>query len=279
MKERTVCKIIAVLLLSLFVFSGSGPRGAASAAQPGGEGSLEYYLAKVKPLDKTVKLRVGIGAGILHDFPAYAAFKMGGLENAGVDVEHVYFANGPLMVEAFGSNAIDVAGYGVGGVLAGSVKGVHQIIQTRMNEAVVQKYFAKNSSDIVKDGINPDTGFYGKPETWKGKSIYVPPGTTLQYLLGVAVTKLGMTMDDVNPVFMDAPNVNTALYADKGEVWGLWNLFGYAKDIQDDYVELFSGKSLGITFMAASVARKSALDDPDLKAAIGKWIECQFAVI
>jgi ABC-type nitrate/sulfonate/bicarbonate transport system substrate-binding protein len=275
MKRSTVCKIIAVVLLSLFVFSGSALERTASA----GEGGLESYLARVKPLEKTVKLRVGIGAGILHDFPAYAAFKMGGLKNAGVDIEHVYFANGPLMVEAFGSNAIDVAGYGVGGVLAGSVKGVHQIIQTRMNEAVVQKYFAKKTSDIVKDGINPGTGFYGKPDTWKGKAIYVPPGTTLQYLLGVAVTKMGMTMDDVNPVFMDAPNVNTALYAGKGEVWGLWNLFGYAKDIQDDYVELFSGKSLGITFMAASVARKTALDDPDLKAAIGKWIECQFAVI
>jgi len=259
---------------------GSAP--AASAAGDGlssAENSLEEIMQSIEPLENPVKLRIGIGAGILHDFPAYLAEKLGLLEHAGIDANMLYFGNGPLMVEALTAGELDVAGYGIGGILGGSVTDVAKIVHIRMEEAVVQKYFVKADSAIAQFGLNPETGMYGNKETWAGKEVYVPPGTTLQYLLGAALEKMDMTMADIKPVFMDAKNVNTALYANQGDAWALWNMFGYAGELQDDYVEAFNGTTAGISLSAASVVRTEALNNPDLAAAAKKWLECQLAVI
>ena len=281
MKRRVAVLIVISMLAMLFagceVKPKESPKDAESTGGP--EKSLQERFDAIEPLDEEVALNIGIGAGILHDFPAYLAWKAGGLEKANVKGELKYFANGPLMVEAITAKSLDVGGYGIGGILAGSVLKEADIIQLRMEEAIVQKYFVKADSDIAKAGIDEKTGFYGTKEQWKGKQVYLPQGTTLQYLLGEALAKMDMTFDDIEPVYMDAKNVNTAIYADQGDAWALWNMYGYSAGLEDDYVEAFNGVTAGISLLAASVARKDALDDPQLKAAIGKWVECQYAVI
>lgn len=281
MKKRVAVLVVISMLVMLFTGCEVKPKESSKEAENTGgpEKSLQERFDAIEPLDEEVTLNIGIGAGILHDFPAYLAWKAGGLEKANVKGELKYFANGPLMVEAITAKSLDVGGYGIGGILAGSVLKEADIIQLRMEEAIVQKYFVKEDSDIAKAGIDEKTGFYGTKEQWKGKQVYLPQGTTLQYLLGEALAKMDMTFDDIEPVYMDAKNVNTAIYAGQGDAWALWNMYGYSAGLNDEYVEAFNGVTAGISLLAASVARKDALSDPQLKAAIGKWVECQYAVI
>lgn len=236
------------------------------------------YFDDIEPLAEATTLNVGIGAGILHDFPAYLAWKVGAYDKLNLKSELQYFPNGPLMIEAMKAGALDVAGSGVGGLLAGTVQGVIDILQIRVDEAVVQKYLVRKDSAIANDGIN-DAGFLGSAESWSQAQMYLPAGTTLQYLGGVAMGSLGLSLDSLNTVFMDANNVNTAIYAGQGDAWALWNLYGYAGALSEDYVEAFSGKTLGINFASASFASKAAMADPALADAVRVWVEGQFAVI
>lgn len=283
MKKRVA--VLVVISMLAMMFAGCGAKSSESKSKTdsqdagSAEKSLQERFDAIEPLDEEVSLNIGIGAGILHDFPAYLAWKAGGLEKANVKGELKYFANGPLMVEAITAKSLDVAGYGIGGIIAGSVLGEADIVQLRMEEAVVQKYFVKADSDIAKAGVDKETGFYGTKDEWKDKQVYLPQGTTLQYLLGAALGKMDMTFDDIEPVYMDAKNVNTAIYAGQGDAWALWNMYGYSANLEDEYVEAFNGVTAGISLLAASVARQGALKDPQLKAAVGKWVECQYAVI
>ena len=281
MKKRVRVLAVVIVLAMLFAGCEVKPKEASGGDSDasGPEKSLQEHFDEIEPLDEEVALNIGIGAGILHDFPAYLAWKAGGLEKANVKGELMYFANGPLMVEALTAKSLDVGGYGIGGILAGTVLGEADIIQIRMDEAIVQKYFVRADSDIGEAGLDDETGLYGTKEQWQGKQIYLPQGTTLQYLLGEALAKMDMTFEDIEPVYMDAKNVNTAIYAGQGDAWALWNMYGYSAGLESEFVEAFNGVTADISLLAASVARKDALDDPELTAAIGKWVECQYAVI
>ena len=284
MKKITSVLLVVAMVIMLTAGCGdaSSDNGSDSTQSSSGSTavqSLQERFDEIEPLDKEVTLNIGIGAGILHDFPAYLAWKAGGLEKANVKGDLKYFANGPLMVEAITAKSLDVAGYGIGGILAGNVLDETDVVMLRMDECIVQKYFVKADSDIAKAGKDEKTGFYGTKDNWKGKQIYLPQGTTLQYLLGEALAQMDMTFDDIKPVYMDAKNVNTAIYAGQGDAWALWNMYGYSANLEGEFVEAFNGVDAGISLLAASVARKGAMDDPDLKAAIGKWVECQYAVI
>lgn len=262
--------LFSLLLVTTLLFSTSLALAEATPIEP--------YFEGITPLNEATTLNVGIGASILHDFPAYLAWKIGAYEKLGLKSELQYFANGPLMIEAMKAGALDVAGSGVGGLLAGTVQGIIDILQIRVDEAVVQKYFVRRDSAMAKDGMN-EAGFLGTADSWSKAQIYLPPGTTLQYLCGVAMGKIGLSLDNLKTVYMDAKNVNTAIYSGQGDAWALWNLFGYAGALQQDYVEAFSGKTLGISFASASFASKSAMADPKLSEAVRVWIEGQFAVI
>jgi hypothetical protein len=127
-------------------------------------------------------------------------------------------------------------------------------------------------------GVN-EAGFLGSADSWSKAQIYLPAGTTLQYLGGVAMGKIGLSLDNLNTVYMDANNVNTAIYAGQGDAWALWNLYGYAGALKQDYVVAFSGKTLGVNFASASFASKAVMADPKLADAARVWVEGQFAVI
>ena len=100
----------------------------------------------------------------------------------GIDATLIPTSSGPLQVEAMASGAIDCGGYGIGGILMGSVNQTTQVLAMRMDEAVVQKYFVKGDSPIAEAGVN-EYGFYGDYDSWKEAEVYLPSGTTLQLSL------------------------------------------------------------------------------------------------
>lgn len=278
-KSVSVLLVMAMVVALLAGCGGTKTPGDNDAESSPAEESLQEKFDAIEPLEEEVDLNIGIGAGILHDFPAYLAWKAGGLKKANVNGELNYFANGPLMVEAITAGSLDVGGYGIGGILSGAVVGESKVVQLRMQEAVVQKCFVRSDSKMAEAGLDEETGIYGSKEDWEGAQIYLPKGTTLQYAIGEALAKMGMSFEDVEPVYMDANNVNTAIYAGQGDAWALWNMYGYSSRLKDDYVEAFNGETVGINLLAASVASNNALSDSDKKAAVGKWVECQNAVI
>ena len=240
---------------------------------------LMTYFAQIEPLEETVHLNIGTDPGIYHNFYTYLAYKMGGLEMVGIDATLIPTSSGPIQVEAMASGDIDCGGYGIGGILMGSVRESTELLAIRMNEAIVQKYFVKEDSPVAQAGIN-EFGFYGDADSWKDVEVYLPSGTTLQYLLGTAMGKLGMSLDDMNTVFTEAPNIFTVMASGQGSAWGLWNMTAYDPFMPENgYVEAINGVTAGIYLPAATTVSRAALEDPVKKEAMMKWFACEQAVI
>lgn len=236
------------------------------------------YTKKITPLETPVDLNVAIGICILHDLPAYLAYKTGLLEAYGINANLVTFSNGPLMVEAMSAGSIDCGGYGLGGILSGTVQGITDVLWIRTDEGAMQQYYAPNDSQIVASGVNPETGFYGTAEDWKSMNVFVAPGTAQEYVFGVAMDELGLTADQMDITYMDNANCLTALYAGRGDAWSITNTYGYTAYIMDGYTKILDGTNVGAEVYAASVASKKALQDETKKEAIYTWLECTMAV-
>lgn len=236
------------------------------------------FTEEITPLEEPVDLNVCIGICILHDLPSYLAYKTGLLEQYGINANMVTFANGPLMVEAMSAGSIDCGGYGLGGILSGVVQGITDVLWVRTDEGAMQQYYAPNDSEIVAAGVNPDTGFYGTAEDWEKLNVFVAPGTAQEYVFGVAMDELGLSIEDLDITYMDNANCLTALYAGQGDAWSITNTYGYTAYIMDGYTKILDGTNVGAEVYAASVASKAALQDETKKEAIYTWLECTMAV-
>ncbi|MDO4547009.1 MAG: hypothetical protein Q4D04_02825 [Clostridia bacterium] len=236
------------------------------------------YFSKIEPLENRVSLNIGTDPGIYHNFYTYLAYKLGGLDMVGIDATLIPTSSGPLMVEAMTSGAIDCGGYGIGGILLGSVQNSTVLLAMRMNEAIVQKYYVKADSAIAQAGVN-EFGFYGDKASWETAQVYLPAGTTLQYLLGTAMGKLDLTLDQMNTVYTEAPNIFTILASEQGDAWGLWNMTAYDSFMHDGYVEAINGVTGGIYLPAATTVSRAALENPEKVEAIKRWFACEQAVI
>ncbi len=272
MTKLSALILTLVLLLAL-------PLGVLAEAKPAIDPSdLMTYFAQIEPLTERVSLNIGSDPGIYHNFYTYLAYKMGGLEMVGIDATLCNFPSGPLQVEAIASGQVDCGGYGIGGILKGSVQGVTQLVNIRMNEAITQKYFVKEDSAIAKSGVN-EFGFYGTKEDWAGAQVYLPSGTTLQYLLGTAMANFDLTLADMDTVFTEATNIYTVLLSGQGDAWALWNMTSYDSRLKEGYLEALNGINGGIFLPAASVVSRSSVADPEKAEAIQKWFACEQAVI
>lgn len=268
-------KILTVLLAMALLLMGMGSAFATEIDPT----DIMTYFAQIEPLEETVHLNIGTDPGIYHNFYTYLAYKLGGLEMVGIDATLIPTSSGPLQVEAMASGAIDCGGYGIGGILMGSVNQTTQVLAMRMDEAVVQKYFVKGDSPIAEAGVN-EYGFYGDYDSWKEAEVYLPSGTTLQYLLGTAMGKLGLTLEEMNTVYTEAPNIFTVMASGQGSAWGLWNMTAYDAYMQENgYVEALNGINGGISLPAATTASRVALEDPVKYEAIKRWFACEQAVI
>lgn len=292
MKKNERKKVLAsalALLLCLALLAGcagtpetspsnSGEPEASASTMEGIPESMKPFIEDLEPLETPVTLNTGSGTGVVHDFPQYLAEKVGLYDSVGIDLNISYYSSGPLVVEAMAAKSLDVAGTGIGGLIAGGVQDVFKITGIRADESVAQQFIVKTDSQIYKDGIN-EFGFYGTKESWQNAEIYVGPATNLQYALGQAMEKFGLKLDDLNIVYSDVSNCNTALYADKGDCWGLWNTYAYDSRLSDGYAVALSAADVGVSLPAGNYVRNDLLENPDYEQALQLWSDCQFAMV
>lgn len=298
MKRKIAACLSAILLVCSAAGCGSGGGQAgtltddqpeASGVEAGEDGTvisddrlsglMEAYQ-DIEPLEEAVTIRYLGTIGLQLSAPLWVAHASGALEEAGVTIDFTPASTGPLSIEALTAGETDLVGTGIGGIAVGTIQGVARVLCYINNEAAGQKFFVKPDSDLAQAEFNEETGFYGNAEDWKGKEVYMPSGTTLQYLMGVSMKKLDLTLQDVTPVYMDANNVNTAMYAKKGEVWGIWNYLCYAAALKEEgFVPVIEGDKVGIHLVTAFMTNENVWADPKKRAGIEKILEYHFATL
>ncbi len=240
---------------------------------------LKESLSGIEALKEKTAIRYGDSVGYQLSVPIYLAYKSGILADLGVELEWIPVANGPLRVEALAAGEIDLFGTGIGGIAVGCAQGSAIMLSYINDDSVVQKFYVAGDDALAAAAEN-DAGFIGTAEDWKGREVYMQAGSTLQYLLGHSLGNIGLTLQDVECVYMDAPNVNAAMYAGKGETWGVWNFQCYDADLEaQGFAPVIQGYDAGIRLATAYGTSEEVWADAVKKAAIEKILEVHYAIV
>lgn len=243
------------------------------------DNGLTQLYNSIKPLDTKITLKYAGGVGNQLVMPLYIAWKSGGLEKAGITLDFYPTPTGPLSVEALTAGEVDFAGSGIGGIAVGCATGNARMLCWLSDDSVAQKFYVEKDHELASKKVNPDTGFRGTAEDWKGREVYMPSGSTLQFVMSEGLKKIGLTLQDITPVYMNAENINTALYAKKGEVWGLWNFLCYSSKLKSNYEVVMDGHSIGVNLVTAFFTNDKAWENPEKRAALEKMLEIHFATL
>lgn len=295
MKKKS---ILSIFLATAMLLGGCGSGNTSSSEGDSGSGdskegtstvseedleevweSVKPYYDNIEPLDEDVTVRYGDGVGYQLSVPIYVAWKSGALEELGVNLEWYPSASGPLRVEAIQADEIDLFGSGFAGIAIGCAQGSVKMLNYINDDSVVQKFYVKGDDPLASAEKN-DAGFIGTADDWKGREIYMQSGSTLQYLMGYSLEKIGLSIQDVTPVYMDQPNVSAAMFAGKGETWGVWNFQCYDATLDEEgYVPVVEGYDVGINLVTGYGTSEKAWSDEKTKAGIEKILEAHYATL
>lgn len=269
--KKGLSLVLALIMVCAMVFSAS-----AEATDP--QASLMEVYDGIAPLEQSTTLRYAGGVGNQLVIPMYIAWKLGAFDKAGITLDYHVSQTGPLSVEALAAGEVDFAGSGIGGIAIGAATGKAKMLCYNSDDAAVQMFFVKKDHPLASAALDPATGVRGTAEDWKNVEVYMPAGTTLQFLMGKAMEKLGLSLSDLKVVNMEAFNCMTALLAGTGDVCGIWNFNCYSSKLAD-YVPIMTGTEVGINLVTAYFTNDAAWNDPVKRAAIEKALELHFATL
>jgi len=267
-------KLISMLLiiavtLSLFTACGGASKDSGSAEVAESESTETAETAEPAEAERLSVTVAGLSGG-MQTFPVYIALQNGWFDEENVDVEIIYFENGPVQMEALASGSWDVACTGIGGVLTGAIGYDAVVIGSPHSDDGTQTIFVRQDSDIVTAGQGNNTlnaEIYGDAASWKDKKVLCSAGTVLQYLLIKTLGGFGLTLDDVEFMAMDTPTTNSAFLQGEGDVAVLTGVPSFAED-KKDFVKVSSGPMANTGLICNVMATQEAMADKhdDVKA-------------
>lgn len=292
MKKRKILASLLALALIFGMFCGckSNDAPASGETDDGQQTASNDELATIydtvktayegiEPLEEEVTIRYGDGVGYQLSVPIYIAWQSGALKEAGVNLEWYPSSTGPLRIEAIAADEIDMFGTGIGGIAIGCAQGTAKMLTYINDDSVVQKFYVAKDDPLGQAEYN-DAGFKGTADDWRGREVYMQSGSTLQYLMGHALNNIGLSLQDITPVYMEAANVNAAMFAGKGETWGVWNFQCYDADLAEQgFVPVIEGYDAGIRLVTAYGTSEKAWSDPAIRSGIEKILELHYATL
>lgn len=205
------------------------------------------------------KEAVEIKVGYIADYNGAALMAVADHEGywakAGLKPKYLPFTNGPLAIQALGTNNVDVAYIGSGALwLPASGKAEIWSVNSISNADRI----------IAQPGISSLADL-------KGKKVAVPTGTSGDQLFGLALDKEGLKREDFDITAMEPPAIVAAFASGQIDGAALWYpLIDSAKKGKPDLVELYSNEDFvdTLTFPSTFVAAAGrGAKDKDLATA------------
>ncbi len=203
----------------------------------------------LKPFEERQTISIGFFTGSPLSYPYLFADKLGVLDALNIDVEYLTFTNGPAMMEA--NSEWDIASCGLGGVAIGLTGYDFKLIDINDSEENMA-IFARADSPIAKDPTNPDV--------WRDASCIYPAGTTAQAVLAQYLTRIGLSLADIESISMDNANGLTAYNANTGDVLVCWNAIALAAE-DAGHTRITDSGQLGMPFPCGTFAQPALLED------------------
>lgn len=202
---------------------------------------------------ETLSLNVGYidtslnGGGLIA-----IAEDLGLFEKYNLEVNLIPFTNGPTQIQAMQSGDIDV-GYVGGGAIWLPASGQATVLVT--SEASIGERVIASSDSGATD-----------MEGLRGMKVGVPEGGSGEMILALALEQAGMTMDDIEPVVLDPPNIVTAFVSGSVDAAAIFQpLAGQILTALPESKILAQNSDFAeVSFLGAWVASNPAVDEkPD----------------
>ncbi|QOV35868.1 aliphatic sulfonate ABC transporter substrate-binding protein [Streptomyces ferrugineus] len=172
-------------------------------------------------------------------------------EKHGLKAESKVFTNGPLQIQALGTEDLDFGYIGPGAMW---------LPASGQAKVIALNTLGNSDRVIAQPGIS-------SMRQLKGRTVAVPEGTSGDMILSLALEKAGMTKEDVKVVPMDPSTIVSAVSSRKVDAAGFW--YPAAATIKKqvpDLVELARNSDFEdeVSFPTAFVAgNKLVADQPD----------------
>ena len=198
-------KLLALMLALVMVFAlaacGSEPAAEESPAAAESEAPAaesETPAESEAPAEETVE-PVTLNIGYMNNYGSLwsvlAADQMGYFEEQGITVNLLSFADGPTIISAMESGSIDLGYIG---------DGAHKLCVLGNAEVIALSHIS--NGDAVIGGPNVTS-----LEELEGKVVAYAAGTSSETILTQALSSVGLTMDDITAMNMDASAIVTAM--------------------------------------------------------------------
>ncbi len=177
----------------------------------------------------------------------------------GQKVEYLGFDGGPIQMEAYES--WDIGTTGIGGAVAGTVGHDGVILGASLSDSATLNFWAAKESAIVGAGQGKntvDSTVYGSAETWKNAKILSGYGDVKHYCLIKALRGFGLTIDDVNVLWMDPSSCITSFFSGQGDAVAVYGSMTYNDNVQK-LVKVIDGNTMDLGLLSYVVANASSL--------------------
>ena len=258
LKKALSVLFAAIMILSLAACGGNSTNSQPS--QPGtstadDSGSTQKELKKLSISHHPV----------LSGLPAYVALQKGFFEEEGLDVDMTVYISGASQMEALPSGSWARGGAGATAGCLGTIGyGLSLLGYVGWDGPI--DIFVREDSDIYQAGQGHIDGYpeiYGTPETWKGKNILLPRGTTAHLALLATLDDMGLTEDDITITHMEVPAAQNAFLAGEGDGCGQWINFSLQAESYG-WKRVTSSDAAGIGIPNVLFASEDIIrDDPD----------------
>lgn len=254
MKKAAALILSLVMAFSLTACGGSDKQEADSSATTGSStttaSSAGDEAEAEEGTDDTVE-RVTVNVAYMPDYASLngviSAQQLGYFDEEGIDLNLVQFADGPTIINAMESGSIDVGYIG---------QGAHKLCVNGAAKIFALCHVSNGDAIIGSKAKGTDT-----LEGLKGKSVAYSSGTSSEDILVKGLESVGLTMDDIEPIDMDATNLVTAMLSGGVDACAAWvpNTTKILKEMGDDGVTLCDN----MTFIDDTVSLSSWICMPD----------------
>lgn len=225
---------------------------------------------------KDVTLTISTVEGSLYFLPFWVADKKGQLKDVGVTMEYLGFDGGAIQMEAYDSWDIGVTG--IGGVLAGTTGHDAVVLGACLSDNGTQNFFASEDSAIVQAGKGNNSvgeNVYGDAESWKNAEILSGYGDVKHYCLIKTMEGFGLSLEDLNILWMDPSACITSYFSGEGDVAAVYGNMTHDAEVQK-LVRVIDGNDVNLGLMGNLVGNAESLKNAEKAEAIKKVIKIYY---
>lgn len=253
-------RVLQHLPFSLFT-TVSGWRAFSGQAVPSPQGRVNRSRARLSavglavgawvmlaslPAQAAESLSIGYqkGSGVLSVIKAQGNFAKQ-LKAQGIDVSWHEFPAGPQLLEALNAGAVDVGYTGAPPPVFAQAAGID-----------LRYVAAVKSPDTTQAIVVSKGSAIHSVAALKGKRVAVQKGSSAHHLLVVALKRAGLTINDIQPVYLAPADARAAFAGENVDAWAVWDpyLTSAEHDLSAQVLANYKGLPNPYSFYEASTA-------------------------